>query len=116
MQLGLLVHEKRERARISLRQLERDTGLSHNYLSRLEAGEFSDVKLTVLARLVRRFEISLDELYLATGCKLTNELPEIEPFLRAKYPAWPESAVASVSEYCRYTYDKNEEKGGTTEH
>lgn len=108
-----MVHEKRMHAGLSLRQLSRETGLSHNYLSRLESGEFSDVKLTVLIRLTRRLAFSNQELYLATGCALTDELPEIESYLRAKYPEWSAFAVSAVSDYCRYTDEKQKGECGS---
>src|SRR4051794_23201723 len=91
--IGFLVHYKREALGASLTKFALETGLSRTFLSRLERGEFADVKVTSLAKLTRRLPLTAAEFCAATGCDLSTHLPEVEAYLRARYPEWPATAV-----------------------
>lgn len=109
--IGFLVHYKREVLGVSLTKLALETGLSRTFLSRLERAEFADVKVTALAKLTRRFPLSVAEFSAATGCDLSTDLPEIEAYLRARYPEWPATAISQVTDYCRYHEQRYSKKG-----
>jgi transcriptional regulator with XRE-family HTH domain len=110
--IGLLVHCKREALGASLTKFALETGLSRTFLSRLERGQFADVKVTALAKLTQRVPLTAAEFCAATGCDLSTDLPEIEAYLRARYPQWPETAVSQVADYCRYHEQRYGKKGG----
>ena len=108
--IGLLVRHEREAAGLSLTTLALETGLSRTFLSRLERGEFADVKVAVLVKLTHRFPLTVAEFCATTGCNLSTDLPGIEAYLRARHPEWPAAAVSQVADYCRYNEARYDEK------
>jgi transcriptional regulator with XRE-family HTH domain len=99
--LGLLLKARREAADLSLHQLSVRTGVTSQYLSRLERGQYANPSLRVLTQLARNLDIRAEDLYAITGCILPVDLPSFSPYLRAKHPDWPELVVRELTDfYC----------------
>src|ERR1044071_3433554 len=75
--LGEYLKSARERAGLSQRQLANRVGIHYSYLSRLESGENGSPSAEVLQ--------DIADLLAFIGVKPAEGLPELAPYLRAKY-------------------------------
>src|SRR6185437_536682 len=83
--LGEYIKTSREAAGISQRQLAARVGIHHSYLARLESGENDSPAAEVLQRLADELEVSSVDLFAFIGVKPPDGLPDLAPYLRAKY-------------------------------
>lgn len=83
--LGEYIKTHREAAGISQRQLAQRIGIHHSYLARLESGANDSPAAEVLQRIADVLEISSTDLFAFIGVKPPDGLPELAPYLRAKY-------------------------------
>lgn len=83
--LGEYIKLNREVAGISQRQLASRIGIHHSYLARLESGENDSPAADVLQRIADVLEISSADLLAFIGVTPPDGLPELAPYLRAKY-------------------------------
>jgi transcriptional regulator with XRE-family HTH domain len=90
----------REHAGISQRQLASRVGIHNSYLARLENGENDSPAAEVLQRIADVLEISSTDLLGFIGVKPAEGLPELAPYLRAKYHL-DEAAVRELAEHMR---------------
>jgi len=90
----------REEAGISQRQLASRVGIHHSYLARLENGENDSPSAELLQRIADVLEISSTDLLTFIGVKSPEGLPELAPYLRAKYHL-DEAAVRELAEHMR---------------
>lgn len=105
--LGLLLKARREAAELSLHQLSIRTGVSSQYLSRLERGQYANPSLRILTQLARNLDICAEDLYAVTGCILPVDLPSFAPYLRAKHPDWPEVVVRELMDFYSFLKQKH---------
>jgi transcriptional regulator with XRE-family HTH domain len=84
-QLGSLLKRERERAGMTVRQLADAAGLVPSTVSRLETGFIATPRPEHLQRLAHALGIDVEELYVAAGYLNEGALPELKPYLRAKY-------------------------------
>jgi transcriptional regulator with XRE-family HTH domain len=70
---------------MSQRQLAARIGIHHSYLARLESGDNDHPAADVLQRIADVLEISSADLFAFIGVKPPEGLPELAPYLRAKY-------------------------------
>ena len=84
-QLGSLLKRERERAGMTVRQLADAAGLVPSTVSRLETGFIATPRPEHLQRLARALAIDVEELYVTVGYLTPGALPELRPYLRAKY-------------------------------
>ena len=82
-QLGSLLKRERERAGLTVRQLADAAGLVPSTVSRLETGFIATPRPEHLQKLAQALGIEVEELYAAAG--YSTPLPELRPYLRAKY-------------------------------
>jgi transcriptional regulator with XRE-family HTH domain len=75
----------REQAGISQRQLASRVGIHHSYLARLESGETANPAADLLQKIADVLEINSADLFAFIGVKPPEGLPELAPYLRAKY-------------------------------
>lgn len=76
LQLGRLIAERRSVEGLSLRALERQSGVSYSWLSKLERGHVYVVpSVPVLAGLCRALGLTLSEVLIASGVELAIVLP-----------------------------------------
>ena len=95
--LGAFVHQARERAGLSLRNLEAITGISRPTLNRLELDQVDNPSPSMLHRLAEALELNSDDLFAFVGYRPSKSLPSLAPYLRAKYQL-PPDAVAEANE------------------
>ena len=88
----------RERADISQRQLAARVGIHHSYLARLESGENDSPAAEVLQTIADVLEISSADLMAFIGVKPPEGLPELAPYLRAKY-RMDEAAIREMADH-----------------
>ena len=84
-QLGSLLKRERERAGMTVRQLADAAGLVPSTVSRLETGFIATPRPEHLQRLAQALGIDVEELYVTVGYLTPGALPELRPYLRAKY-------------------------------
>jgi transcriptional regulator with XRE-family HTH domain len=72
--LGDYLHEQRLSARLSLRQLAEQTGVSNPYLSQIERG-LRRPSAEVLQQLAKALRISAEQLYIRAGIVSPEQVP-----------------------------------------
>lgn len=103
--LGTCVRQARERAGLTLRNLEAITGVARNTLHRLERDQLDNPNPTTLRRLADALEVNSDDLFAFVGYRPSANLPSLAPYLRAKYQL-PPDAVAEANEALRGILEK----------
>jgi transcriptional regulator with XRE-family HTH domain len=84
-QLGSLIKRERERAGLTVRELADAAGLVASTVSRLETGFIATPRPEHLQKLAQALGIDVEELYVTVGYLTPGALPELRPYLRAKY-------------------------------
>lgn len=97
-QLGDALRARREASGLSLRQAAERASLVPSTLSRLETGQIEGPRLEHLQALARTYGADVEDFYALAGYLMPEGLPELRPYLRAKY-GLPESAATRVDEY-----------------
>jgi transcriptional regulator with XRE-family HTH domain len=108
--LGAYVRQKRERARLSLRNLEQITGISRAMLSRLENDRIENPDPEVLHKLVGALELDARDVFAFVGYEPGENLPSIAPYLRARYGHLPPEAVAEASRRLQELLDEYDQE------
>ena len=103
--IGTFVRQARERADLSLRNLEAITGIPRAKLNRLEHDQKIDNEPDVLHRLAEALELDSDDLFALAGYRPSEKLPRLTPYLRAMYHL-PPKALAAASEALRDILDQ----------
>lgn len=98
--LGELVRQARERAGLSLRNLEAITGTSRTQLNRLERDQLDNPTPDLVQRIAEALELDSDDLFALAGYRPSDKLPSLTPYLRAKYQL-PPQALAEAQEALR---------------
>lgn len=93
--LGACVRQARDRAGLSLRNLEAITGISRPMLHRLERDQIDEPSPALLQRLADALELDSSDLFAFIGYQPSSSLPSLMPYLRAKYHLSPEAAAAA---------------------
>jgi len=93
--LGATIRRHREKAGLSQLALAKQIGVPASTIFRLEKGEFGRPDPEKLARLAEVLGIEAEELYALAPYP---ELPEMAPYLRAKYGMSAE-AIAEAEEF-----------------
>jgi transcriptional regulator with XRE-family HTH domain len=114
-QLGGLLKGVRERAGLTVRQLAEAAGLVPSTVSRLENGLIATPRPEHLQRLAKALEIDVEELYAAAGYLTPGALPELRPYLRAKYGLTDQLADRMES-YLQALRDTNQLPGKEEQH
>jgi transcriptional regulator with XRE-family HTH domain len=102
--LGEYLRVAREQAGISQRQLANRVGIHNSYLARLESGENTSPAAELLQRIADVLEVSSTDLLAFIGVKPAEGLPELAPYLRAKYHL-DETEVRELAEHLRRLAD-----------
>ena len=112
-QLGSLLKRERERAGMTVRQLADAAGLVASTVSRLETGFIATPRPEHLQRLARALGIDVEQMYLTLGYLEPGALPELRPYLRAKYGLTDELAnrVEGFVEAVRQETNKRGKEG-----
>lgn len=97
-QLGDALRASREAVGLSLRQAAERSGLVPSTLSRLEAGSIASPRPEHLQVLARTYGTDVEDFYALAGYLMPEGLPELRPYLRAKY-GLPDQAASQIDEY-----------------
>jgi len=97
-QLGDALRAQREAAGLSLRQAAERAQLVPSTLSRLETGQIEGPRPEHLQVLARLYGADVEDFYALAGYLMPEGLPELRPYLRAKY-GLPEQAANQIDEY-----------------
>lgn len=74
MTLGELLKKRRELMQLTLRDVEESAGVSNAYLSQLENNKIKNPSASVLCKLAKMYNMSVDDLLIASGLTKRNEL------------------------------------------
>jgi len=107
--LGEYLHAAREKAGISQRQLASRVGIHNSYLARLENGETANPSAELLQTIADVLEISSTDLLGFIGVKPPEGLPELAPYLRAKYRL-DDAAVRELADHMRRLAQDQEQR------
>jgi transcriptional regulator with XRE-family HTH domain len=109
-ELGQYIKQSREDKHLSLRALAREAGIDAGALSRIENGErvpyYSPDKLAKIAEVLKLDE---QKLYNLAGYSVPQGLPDLAPYLKAKYKLSDE-AVDDMEDYLTVINAKYEER------
>lgn len=89
--LGEYVRQARERSALSLRNVEQMTGIPRATLSRLENGQVDNPAPRMLHKIADALVLDVSDLFAFVGVTSSEELPNLTPYLRAKYDLPPEA-------------------------
>ena len=116
-ELGKAIREAREAKGISQRELGKKSGVNYSSISRMERGEFASPDPVALQKLARVLEVDVEDFYALAGYFMPEGLPELAPYMRAKYDM-PGEAAEELERYFarlqrRYgTRSERKKKGG----
>lgn len=106
--LGRAIHRERTRRGLTLRKLAELSAIPAGTVWRLESGLVASPKPEQLAHLARALGIDVEEFYAAAGLVGLSGLPELRPYLRAKY-GLGQQAADRVEGYLRSLRDEGKE-------
>ncbi len=94
--LAQLLRTTREQQGLSVRGLAQRAGVDAATVLHLEQGRIAQPKPDKLRAVGHALGIPTADLYAAAGWLPSTELPTFRPYLRSKYRALPEEAVAEI--------------------
>ena len=97
-QLAEALRRARTRAGLTVRQVAAAAEMTPATVSRLETGLIESPRPEHLRRLSRALDVDLEDLYALAGYLMPEGLPELQPYLRAKY-GLSDRAVAQLDDY-----------------
>src|SRR4051794_33264122 len=97
--LGRYIARARQRAGLSVRQLETEHGVPWSWVARLERGHFERPDPSRLARLAEALAIDPKRLDALSGGQMSRSLPETRTYFRAKYGELSEEQAAQIERY-----------------
>lgn len=97
-ELGKRIRQRRRELALSLNDLAATTGLHKSFLSRLESGAVRQPATDSLRRLALALELPETELYGLLDRRARDQLPPLQPYLRAKYDL-PDAVIADITAY-----------------
>jgi transcriptional regulator with XRE-family HTH domain len=108
--LGAYLRIARTKAGLSVRELERLTGVANSYLTKLELNQKTNPSADVLQRLADVLELDASELLAYIGVKPSSSLPSARVYFRKKYGLSATDAdqvLHRIEEYLNDTKDKD---------
>jgi transcriptional regulator with XRE-family HTH domain len=97
-ELGNTLHRRRQELGLSLGQLADATGLHKSFLSRLESGIVRQPSADSLQRIAAALELSNTAVFGLLDERARDQLPPLQPYLRAKYDL-PDGVIAEMTAY-----------------
>lgn len=97
--IGAVIRVKRQERGLSASELARRANLALSYLSHLEHGDYFDIRLDKLARILEVLDLSADEVLQEAGylpVKPRAPLPGLDVYLRMKLKLSPEDMVQAL--------------------
>jgi transcriptional regulator with XRE-family HTH domain len=97
-ELGQALKAARHRAGLTVRDVAAKAGMTPATVSRIETGQIEAPRPAHLRRLATALDLELEDLYGLAGYLMPEGLPELRPYLRAKYDL-PTKALDQIDEY-----------------
>jgi transcriptional regulator with XRE-family HTH domain len=97
-QLGTLVATARRKSGLSTRELALQVGVAHGWINGLETGRFVDPAPDRLARIAELLDITASRMDQLTRGAMSEGLPELRTYFRAKYDLTPEQ-IEQIERY-----------------
>jgi transcriptional regulator with XRE-family HTH domain len=94
-QLGKFIKRHREAIGLSMYQLAREIGVNRSSVHYWEQGKYEPEPQTLEA-LARGLKVSYEDLFALSGYSNPEQLPDPEPYLRAKYPGISQRKLAEA--------------------
>lgn len=88
---GQMLDTARQRAGLSLRQLEAITNIPRSTIDRILKDEVDNPLPEHLVTLADAVELNSTDVFIAAGLPIPTDLPSLEPYLRTKYDLPPEA-------------------------
>src|SRR3954453_15201186 len=96
--LGQYIRQRRRELGLSLNHLAAATGLHKSFLSRVESGAVRQPAVDSLQRLAAALQLPETELFGLLDRRARDQLPALQPYLRAKYDL-PDAVIADITAY-----------------
>ncbi len=96
--LGSILRQRRLELGLSLGQLAAVTGLHKSFLSRLESGVVRQPSTDSLQRIAAALELPDTAVFGLLDDRARDQLPPLQPYLRAKYDL-PDAVIAEIAAY-----------------
>jgi transcriptional regulator with XRE-family HTH domain len=113
---GRFIADARKARGLTMQAVADAVGLSKSAIFYIEQGRFEAPRVPNLQKLARALEVPVEDLYARAGYTMPEQLPELVPYLRAKYDL-PAKAVDELGKYfeqiqTRYGENKSPKEGG----
>jgi transcriptional regulator with XRE-family HTH domain len=109
--LGIFIREARERSGMTLRSMEKQSGVTIATLSKIETGDIKVPTAESLQRIARSLELDYEDLALLAGYTLPKGLPNLPIYLRKKYDELSAEEIRQVEGYVRYLRQQHQDEG-----
>jgi transcriptional regulator with XRE-family HTH domain len=107
--LGEYLRAARTEAHLSLREMERLTGISFGYLRKLETNDHDNPSADKLQRIADVLELDASELLAFIGITPSSVLPAADVFFRSKY-GLSEAEAKEAAELIEQRYGKEKKR------
>jgi transcriptional regulator with XRE-family HTH domain len=97
-ELGQLVASARKRLGLSVRELAAKVAVSPSWITQVETAQYLDVSPDRLARVAQALDIEPARIDRLTGRAMSESLPELRTYFRAKYDLSPED-IEKIERY-----------------
>jgi transcriptional regulator with XRE-family HTH domain len=97
--LAVILRRHRLQRGLSMRQVALQAGFNVATLATLEAGSNHGPQPSTLKALAEVLQIDLGRLYTELSWLPAQQLPNLAPYMRAKYHDLPDSAIAELEAY-----------------
>jgi transcriptional regulator with XRE-family HTH domain len=113
-QLATFIKSHREALGLSMNQLAKEIGVNRSSLHYWEQGKY-EPEPHALEALARGLKVSYEDLFALSGYSNPEQLPNPEPYLRAKYPGISQRKLAEATRLLdeidqRYRDDSTKER------
>jgi transcriptional regulator with XRE-family HTH domain len=109
--LGEKVRVLRNKRGLSVRGLARLAGVDATWVSRLENGRYGRPDPRLVRLLAEALEIETSELFMAAGFEDAQTLPQLGPYLRAKYDL-PDDAITQLEAHFQLFNERFDREDG----
>lgn len=105
--LGRKIHAARQEKGMTAYEVAGRTGIVHRAtIQRIESGEIARPRPETLQQLASVLDLDLDDLLALAGYARPEDLPDFEPYLRAKHGDLPDEALTSLVQHFELIAEK----------
>jgi transcriptional regulator with XRE-family HTH domain len=109
-QLGRLIYQQRHARGMSQEDLAKGTGIHLSTISRFEQGAIDSPDPLKLQRVATALGTDVEDYFALVGYFMPHGLPDLAPYLRAKFGAGPEVA-REVESYFAWLRERQDQGG-----